>query len=158
MSKFKKIAVLCDVYEMGKSKKITYKSLDGDAIMTDRIFGLLDTMKRNANYKDKRRWISIKWEETAKLQLEAGNLDWVEYAREEKKLECKALKRAIQFPVKDSYIEALNDGEELKAYNDYIEVVENEIEILEGIEFIPKEEEPAKRTRRTKAEIEADNK
>lgn len=161
---FKKIAVLCDVYEMGKSKNITYKSLDGDAILKDRIFGLHDTMKRNSNYKDKRRWISIKWEETAKLQLEAGNLDWVEYATSEKELECKTLKRKIKFPVKDSYTEALEEGEELDAYNDYIVVVESEIEILKGIEFKPKAEElgegeePVKKKRRTKAEIEADNK
>jgi hypothetical protein len=148
---FKKEAVLCDVYEMGKSKKITYKSLDGDAIITNRIFGLLDSMKRNSNYKDKRRWLDIKWEETAKLQLEAGNLDWVEYVLAEKKLECKSLKRAIGFPIKDSYIEALEDGEELKSYNDYIVVVENEIELIEGIEFIPK----VKKTRRKKVEIEA---
>lgn len=161
---FKKIAVLCDVYEMGKSKNITYKSLDGDAILKDRIFGLLDANKRNANYKDKRRWLDIKWEETAVLQLEAGNLDWVEYALEEKKLECKTLKRKIKFPIKDSYTEALKDGEELDGYNDYILAVEAQIEIIEGIEFNPKVEElgegeePIKKKRRTKAEIEADNK
>jgi len=152
---FKKEAVICDVYEMGKSKKINYKSLDGDAIITNRIFSLLDSMKRNSNYKDKRRWLDIKWEETAKLQLEAGNLDWVEYVLAEKKLECKSLKRAIDFPIKDSYIEALQDGEDLKGYNDYIVVVEKEIELIEGIEFIPKIEEPVKKTRRTKAEMEA---
>jgi hypothetical protein len=139
MSKFKVVAVLCDVYEMSKSKSITHKSLDGEPIFVDRIFGLADTMKRNANYKDKRRWIAIKWEETAKLQLEAGNFDWIEYVLEEKRLECKKLKRAIGFPVKDSYIEALEDGEELKRYNDYISVVEDEIEIISGIEFKPLE-------------------
>ena len=132
---FKKIAVLADVYEMGKSKHITFKNRDGEPILTDRIFGLLDANKRNANYKDKRRWIEIKWEETALLQLEAGNFDWVEYVLEEKKLEAKALKRAIKFPVKDDYREALDDGEELEKYNDYIIVVENQIDIIEGIEF-----------------------
>jgi len=152
---FKKEAVLADVYEMSKSTNITYKSLDGDAIMVDRIFGLLDTMKRNADYKNKRRWVKIKWEETAVKQLEAGNLDWLKYVLAEKKLECKSLKRAIGFPIKDSYIEALEDGEELKQYNDYIEVVENEISIIEGIEFKPNIEEPVKKTRRTKAEMEA---
>jgi hypothetical protein len=146
---------------MGKSKNITYKSLDGEAILKDRIFGLQDTMKRNADYKNKRRWISIKWEETAKLQLEAGNLDWVDYVLAEKKLEAKQLKRAINFPVKDDYREALEEGEQLEGYNDYIVVVENEIETLEGIEFKPKveelPEETPKKKRRTKAEIEADS-
>lgn len=139
---FKKIAVLCDVYEMSKGKQISVKDRTGDAILKDRIFGLLDANKRNANYKDKRRWIDIKWQETAVLQLEAGNLDWVDYVLEQKKLECKALKRKIKFPVKDSYTEALEDGEELEKYNDYIEVVEAQIELIESIEFKPKVEEP----------------
>ena len=137
MKGFKKIAVLCDVYEMSKGSQIKVGDKVGSPIMTDRIFGLLDANKRNSLYKDKRRWVDIKWEETAKLQLEAGNLDWVEYALEEKKLEAKILKRAIGFPVKDSYTEALEDNEVLNKYNDYIEVVESHIEILESIEFKP---------------------
>ena len=148
MGNFKKIAVLADVYEMSKSSVINPKSLDGSAILTDRIFGLLDTMKRNSDYKNKRRWVKIKWEETALLQLEAGNLDWLEYALEEKRLESKTLKRDIKFPVKDDYREALNDGEQLEKYNDYIIEVENDIDILNSIEFKPaiKEiEEPRKR-------------
>ena len=157
---FKKVAVLADVFEMGKSKNITVKSLDGDAILTDRIFSLADASKRNSDYKNKRRWVSIKWEETALLQLEAGNLDWLDYVLEEKELECKALKRKIKFPVKDSYTDAINEGEQLDGYNDYIEVVEAEIETIKSIEFNPKTEEleEPKKKRRTKAEIEADNK
>jgi len=144
---FKKISVIADVYEMSKSKSITPKSLDGDAILLDRIFTLADASKRNSNYKDKRRWVKINWEKTALLQLEAGNLDWVEYALSEKELECKSLKRAIKFPVKDSYNEALAEGEKLEGYNDYISVVENEIELIKGIELKPK----AKKGRKPKA-------
>ena len=153
---FKKEAVLCDVYEMGKGRSVKASEKVGDAILTDRIFSLEVVNKKNSDYKNKRRWIEVKWEETALKQLEAGNLDWLEYASDIKKLEAKQLKRNIGFPIKDSYIEALEDGEELKQYNDYIEIVENEIEILKGIEFIPKVEEPVKKTRRTKAEMEAD--
>ena len=137
---FKKIAVLCDVYEMSKGKQIKVGDKVGDPIFIDRIFGLLDTNKRNADYKNKRRWIDIKWEETAVLQLEAGNTDWIEYALEEKELECKGLKRAIKFPVKDSYTEALDDGEELEKYDDYILAVEAQIEVIKSIEFKPKED------------------
>mgnify|MGYP003671506725 FL=1 len=138
MKGFKKIAVLTDVYEMGKGKQVSVNEKVGDPILTQRIFSLSDANKRNADYKNKRRWIEIDWEKTALLQLEAGNLDWVDYALEEKKLECKSLKRAIEFPVKDDYREALEDGEELKQYNDYIVVVENQIDIIKGIEFKPK--------------------
>ena len=151
---FKKEAVLVDVFEMGKSKNITTKSLDGKAVLENRIFGLRDTMKRNASYKDKRRWLHIKWEETAKLQLEANNLDWLDYVISEKQLECKNLKRSIEFPVKDDYREAIQDGEKLKAYNDYITVVEAEIELLKGMDFKPK------KTRKPKAkaiEVETTN-
>lgn len=160
----KEIAVLCDVYEMSKSSNVRVNDKAGDPILIDRLFGLLDANKRNADYKNKRRWIEIKWLETAQLQLEAGNIGWLDYVLSEKKLECKALKRAIDFPVKDSYNEALDDGEDLKGYNDYISVVENQIETLEGIEFKPNPieiegvEEPVKKKRRTKAEIEADSK
>ena len=65
------------------------------------------------------------------------------------------------------YREAVNDGEPLESYNDYIITVDNDIDILKGIEFKPKaieldevidNEEPAKKKRRTKAEIEADSK
>ncbi len=136
---FKKIAVLVDVYEMNKGKQIKVGDKVGDPILKDRIFGLLDANKRNSDFKNKRRWLEIKWNETAILQLEAGNLDWVEYALTEKELECKVLKRAIKFPVKDSYTEALEDGEQLEKYNDYIEVVEAQIEVIKGIEFKPKE-------------------
>ncbi len=144
---FKKIAVLCDVYEMAKSEHIKVGDRIGLPILKDRIFSLLDANKRNSLYRGKRRWLEIKWEETAVLQLKAGNIDWVEYVLEEKRLECKVLKRDIDFPVKDSYTEALDDGETLKGgYNDYIEVVERQIELIEGIEFKPKIEglkEPA---------------
>ena len=137
MKGFKKIAVLTDVYEMSKSSSIKVNDRSGDPILTNRIFSLADANKRNSDYRNKRRWVEIKWKETAVLQLEAGNLDWMEYALEEKRLECKILKRAIKFPVKDSYTEALNDNEVLEKYNDYIEVVEAQIELIEGIEFNP---------------------
>ena len=115
---FKKIAVLCDVYEMSKGRNIRVVDKVGEPFLTDRIFALTDANKRNSDYANKRRWVDIKWEETAKLQLEAGNLDWLDYVLEEKKLECKNLKRKIKFPVKDSYTEALEDGEEIEQKND----------------------------------------
>ena len=168
MKGFKKIAVLADVYEMGKGKSVNINEKVGEPVLQNRIYGLLDANKRNSDFKNKRRWIEIKWLETAKLQLEAGNLDWLDWVLEEKNLECKSLKRAIGFPVKDSYNEALDDGEELKKKNDYISIVEDQIELLEGIEFKPSpveleeveqdEEEKPARKRRTKAEIEADSK
>ena len=142
MKGFKKIAVLTDVYEMSKSSSIKVNDRSGDPILTNRIFSLADANKRNSDYRNKRRWVEIKWKETAVLQLEAGNLDWIEYALEEKRLECKILKRAIKFPVKDSYTEALNDNEVLEKYNDYIEVVEAQIELIEGIEFKTSEVDP----------------
>lgn len=144
MKGFKEIAVLTNVYEMGKGKSVSVKELVGDPLLKDRIFGLLDANKRNADYKNKRRWIDIRWEETAVLQLEAGNTDWIEYALEVKRLECRRLKKDIDFPVKDSYVEALQDldaGETLKKSNDYITIVEEQIIILEGIEFKPKAKE-----------------
>ena len=132
------IAVMTNVYEMGKGTTVKAKEITGEPILKDRIFGLLDANKRNADYKNKRRWIDIDWIKTAELQMNAGNLGWLDYVLEEKKLECKILKRAIKFPVKDSYKEALQDGEELEKYNDYITIVEDQIEIIEGIEFKPK--------------------
>jgi len=138
MKGFKKISVLTNIYEMSKSSSLGVNDKVGEPVLTDRIFGLADANKRNADYKNKRRWIEIDWIKTAQLQLEAGNTDWLEYVLGEKELECKALKRLIKFPVKDSYNEALDDGEELEAYNDYISVVENQIDVIKGIEFKPK--------------------
>ena len=135
---FKKIAVLCDVYEMSKGRNIRVVDKVGEPFLTDRIFALTDANKRNSDYANKRRWVDIKWQETAKLQLEAGNLDWLDYVLEEKKLECKNLKRKIKFPVKDSYTEALEDGEEIEQKNDYILIVEDQIKIIESMEFKPK--------------------
>lgn len=135
MKNFKKIAVLADVYEMSKSKNITTKSRESEPIFIDRIFSLLDASKRNSQFLNNRRWVSVKWEETALLQLESGNFDWKEYALSEKELEAKNLKRSIKFPVKDSYTEAIQDGEPLDMYNDYILEVEKDIEIIKGISF-----------------------
>jgi hypothetical protein len=145
---FKKIAVLCDVYEMSKGRNIRVVDKVGEPFLTDRIFALTDANKRNSDYANKRRWVDIKWEETAKLQLEAGNLDWLDYVLEEKKLECKNLKRKIKFPVKDSYTEALEEGEEIEQKNDYILIVEDQIKIIESMDFKPK----AKKGRKPKTE------
>ena len=130
---FKKIAVITDVFEMSTGSKISVNSKIGDAIFTNKIFGLVDALKRNSQYQNKRRWIDIKWEATAALQTEAGNLDWVEYALDELKLEAKTLKRAIKFPVRDSYADAIEDGEPLDAYNDYILVIEKAIDEVSQI-------------------------
>ena len=131
---FKKEAILCDVYEMGKGSSVNVGETVGKAIFTNRIFGLDAINKINSDYFNKRRWVEIKWEETAKIQEDNNQLnEWVAYMLAEKKFECKKLKRDIKFPVKDSYLEALEYGEELIAYNDYIEVVEKQIEIIEGI-------------------------
>lgn len=135
---FKKQAVIADVYHMSTSKSIRYNDKVGDPFLTNRIFSLDDASKINSNYQNKRRWVEVNWEETAKLQLEANNLDWLDYALSEKELECKALKRKIKFPLKDSYTEAIEDGEELEKYNDYILAVEAEIEVIKNIEFKPK--------------------
>lgn len=147
---FKKIAVLADVYEMSKGKTIRVVDKVGEPLLTDRIFALSVANKRNADYANKRRWIDIKWEETAKLQLEADNLDWLDYVLEEKKLECKNLKRKIKFPVKDSYTEALQDGEDIEQKNDYILIVEDQIKIIESMEFKPKAK--PKKVRKPKVE------
>jgi hypothetical protein len=133
--KFKKIAVLVDVYRMSLGQNVNVGAITGEPVTKDRIYGLTVASKANANYKGTRKWIGIKWLETAKLQLEAGNLDWLDWVLEEKRLECKMLKRAIDFSVKEDYREAVADGEKLKKYNDYIGIVEGEIELLEGIEF-----------------------
>ena len=147
---FKKIAVLADVYEMSKGKTIRVVDKVGEPLLTNRIFALSVANKRNADYANKRRWIDIKWEETAKAQLEAGNLDWLDYVLEEKKLECKNLKRKIKFPVKDSYTEALQDGEDIEQKNDYILIVEDQIKIIESMEFKPKAK--PKKVRKPKTE------
>jgi len=147
---FKKIAVLADVYEMSKGKSVRVSDKVGEPFLTNRIFALTDANKRNADYANKRRWVEIKWDETAKLQLEAGNLDWLDYVLEEKKLECKNLKRKIKFPVKDSYTEALQDGEDIGQKNDYILIVEDQIKIIESIEFKPKAK--PKKVRKQKVE------
>ena len=142
---FKKIAVIGDVYEMSKGKNVSVMEKVGKPLFKDRIFGLHAANKQNNEYKNKRRFIEINWLETAKLQLDAGNDDWLDYVIEEKKHELKNLKRSIKFPVKDSYKEALQDGEELDMKNDYIEVVEDQLELLEGMEFVPtKQIEPVK--------------
>ena len=130
---FKKIAVITDVFEMSTGGKINVNSKIGEPIFVDKIFGLVDALKRNSQYQNKRRWIDIKWEATALLQLEAGNLDWTEYALGELKNEAKALKRLIKFPVRDSYTEAIEDGEELEGYNDYILVIEKAIAEVSNI-------------------------
>ena len=78
MKGFKEIAVLTNVYEMGKGKEVKVRDRLGEPLLKDRIFGLLDANKRNADYKNKRRFIDIRWEETAQLQLEAGNTGWLD--------------------------------------------------------------------------------
>lgn len=134
---FKKIAVLADVYEMSKGKNVSVMEKVGKPLFENRIFGLHEANKKNNEYKNKRRFVEINWLETAKLQLDAGNDDWLDYVIEEKKHELKTLKRAIKFPVKDSYKEALAEGEDLDMKNDYIEVVEDQLELLENMEFVP---------------------
>lgn len=142
---FKKIAVLTDIYEMTRANTASITQKDGDPILTDRIASLLDVLKKNGQYKMTRRWSQIKWEETALLQLEAGNMGWLDYAKEELKFAIRTLKKDIGFPAKEDYREALMDeargGDTLRKKNDYIVALENDMDTLEGIEFKPLEVE-----------------
>ena len=138
---FKEIAVLTDVYEMTRANTVSISQKDGEPILVDRIASLLDVIKKNGEYKMTRRWSQIKWEETALLQLEAGNMGWLDYAKDELKFAIRTLKKDIGFPAKEDYREALEDeyrgGDVLKKKNDYIVALENDMEVLEGIEFKP---------------------
>ena len=140
MTKFKKIAVLTDVFEMTRASSVNIKQKDSDAILTNRIQSLVDVLRKNRGYKLTRRWIQIKCEETALLQLEAGNLDWLDYALDELDFVCRTLKSDIKFPIGDDYRKAIIDegrrgGVQLERKNDLISVLEDDIETLKGIEF-----------------------
>ena len=137
---FKKIAVLTDVFEMTRANTANVKQRDGEALLTNRIYSLEDALNKNKSYKLTRRWIDIKWKETALLQLEAGNLDWLEYALDEVKFVCQTLKNDIGFAVSDDYREAIgNEGRRgavpMKKKNDYIAVLEDSIDVIKDIEF-----------------------
>ena len=138
---FKEIAVLTDVYEMTRANTVSISQKDGEPILVDRIASLLDVIKKNGQYKLTRRWSQIKWEETALLQLEAGNMGWLDYVKEELKFAIRMLKKDIGFPAKDDYREALEDeyrgGDALRKKNDYIASLEDELDLVNSIEFKP---------------------
>lgn len=139
---FKQVAVITDVYEMSKGQSVNVNQKDSDPIFLDRIQDLVYILNKNSKYKLTRRFAEIKWHETAVAQLEAGNLEWLEYALDELTFFCQTLKSEIGFGIKDDYRTALSNenrrgGVALKKKNDYISVVEDWIDVLEDIEFKP---------------------
>tara|TARA_R110002020_G_scaffold40164_3_gene118920 strand:+ start:5245 stop:5769 length:525 start_codon:yes stop_codon:yes gene_type:complete len=138
---FKKQSVVGSKFSLKGSKTVSLNDKAHDADFENRIYLGSYVDKINRQHKNMRQVIVVDWEETAKRQLEAGNTTWKSDILESKEDEAYDLKMEMNFPTVESYTIASSKPKYNGQINDYLLIVERDIEIIKSIELVSDNEE-----------------
>lgn len=123
--------------EKRQTKELLEDKSDGIKF-TNKLYNLTYTDTLNSNFKLTRVKITVDWAKTAKYYKEkVKNYDeWVSYILVRKENECAELKYNIDFSESENYTSAVNKGRGLKKTDDYILIVEAQIEEIKLLSLV----------------------
>lgn len=129
-----------------KQKSSSNRSLDDVSDATrfkDKLYPDINRVNKvNNGFNDTRTQILIDWKKTLDYQIKVGNGDeWIEYILDQKTIECEDLKFEIGFPTTESYTKRVDSGRGPIKKNEYIKMVEKQIEDIKSLSVSIKEED-----------------
>ena len=138
---FKQQSVIGTKFILKGGKEVNLSDKNNDSGFKPMIYLRSYVDKINLQHKGMRQVIAVDWEETFKQQLEAGNTGWKDQVLEDKTDEAYDLKMDMNFPTSESYTIASRKPKYKGEFNDYLLIVEKDIETLKSLEDADNEDD-----------------